>query len=71
MSVSDTIQCSATPGWGGRERSAPQVVEAALADANLSVADVDWLLLHQANQVSLPGPPASTLPAVAMHAFGY
>ena len=28
----------------------PQVVEESLRDAHLSVADLDWLLLHQANQ---------------------
>jgi hypothetical protein len=27
-----------------------QVVEQALADAQLEVSDIDWLLLHQANQ---------------------
>ncbi|KAK9824984.1 hypothetical protein WJX81_003600 [Elliptochloris bilobata] len=31
-------------------RAVPTVVEAALADADLAVTDIDWLLLHQANQ---------------------
>ena len=30
--------------------SSLQVVEQALASAQLDVADIDWLLLHQANQ---------------------
>jgi len=42
------LLCEAGPG--------EQVVEAALADANLGVDDVDWLLLHQANQARLPSP---------------
>lgn len=31
-------------------RAVPRVVSAALDSAGLSVADVDWLVLHQANQ---------------------
>lgn len=31
-------------------RRVPEVIEKALFRANLSVEDVDWLLLHQANQ---------------------
>ena len=31
-------------------REVPKVLEAALADAGLTVADVDWFLLHQANE---------------------
>ena len=30
-------------------RKVPEVLEAALADAQLTVQDVDWFLLHQAN----------------------
>ena len=39
-----------------------QVVEAALADADLAVSDIDWLLLHQANQVRTPASLASKPP---------
>lgn len=44
----------------GINRCSAQVVEAALADADLAVTDIDWLLLHQANQVltCLPAPHA-------------
>jgi 3-oxoacyl-[acyl-carrier-protein] synthase-3 len=31
-------------------RSVPSVIEAALKSAGLTTADVDWLVMHQANQ---------------------